>query len=181
MSKVRTDNSYLGDKIALRLSMIPQKENLMVIDAFAGTGTIWKNIQKKYKGKIHITKIDYEQKDNGFIFLGDNIKFLMSLPLDKYDVVDLDAYGVPYQQLKVILERGFRGVVFVTFIQSFVGRLNDGFLCDLGYTKTMIDKCPSLFCKDGQIKLERWLSLHGIKRVAIRNHARKSYLGFKIQ
>ncbi len=181
MSKVQTDNSYLGDKIALRLSMLPKKKTLKVIDAYAGRGTIWKNIQKRYPGEIKITKIDKEQKEDVFMFLGDNTKFLLSMPLHKYDVIDLDAYGVPYEQLKIIFNSKFKGLVFVTFIQSFVGRLNDEFLQDLGYTKAMIDKCPSLFCKDGLRKLERWLSLRGVQYITIRNHSRKSYLGFEIK
>jgi len=181
LSKAQTDNSYLWDKISLRLSMLPQKKALRVIDAYAGHGLIWKNIQKKYKGKINITKIDKEQKGARFVLIGDNTKFLMSLPLNKYDVIDLDAYGVPYEQLKIIFNRGFKGIVFATFIQSALGRLNDGFLKDLGYTKPMIDKCPSLFSKHGLQKLERWLLLQGINKIIIRSHSRKSYLGFEVK
>lgn len=180
MKQARTDNSYLADKIALRLSMIPKKESLNVIDAFHGQGTIWKNIQKKYPGQIKITKIDTEQKDELFIFLGDNKKFLSSLPLNKYDVIDLDAYGIPYEQLKIIFTRQFKGLVFVTFIQSIMGRLQNDFLIDLGYTLKMIEKCPSLFCKNGQKKFMQWLGLHGVERVTIRKHSRKCYLGFTI-
>lgn len=182
MSKAQTDNSDLGDKIALRLSMLPNKKTLKVVDAYAGRGTIWKNVQKRYPGKIKITKIDKEQKETDvFMFLGDNTKFLLSLPLHKYDVIDLDAYGVPYEQLKIVFNSKFKGIVFVTFIQSFMGRINCDFLQDLGYTKAMIDKCPSLFCKDGLRKLERWLILHGIARITIRHHSRKSYLGFEMK
>lgn len=178
---MRTDNSFLGDKIALRFSMIPKKKTLKVIDAYAGRGTIWKNIQKKYAGKIEIVKIDKEQKDEGFMFIGDNVKFLSSLPLHKYDVIDLDAYGVPYRQLKTVFESKFKGMVFVTFIQSYQGRLPNEFLEDIGYTKKMIDKCPSLFSKKGQMKLEQWLAIHGIRKIIIRKASRKSYLGFQIQ
>lgn len=161
--------------------MLTEKKILKVIDAYSGRGTIWKNIQKRYAGEIKITKIDKEQKQDVFMLLGDNTKFLISMPLHKYDVIDLDAYGVPYEQLKIIFNSKFRGLVFVTFIQSFVGRLNDDFLQDLGYTKAMIDKCPSLFCKDGLEKLERWLYLNGVRNITIRNHSRKSYLGFVVE
>lgn len=181
MSKRRTDNSYLADKIALRLSMIPKKEGLSVLDAFHGSGTIWKNISKKYAERIKITKIDIEQKDQGFIFIGDNRKFLSSLPLEKYNVVDLDAYGIPYNQLKILFNKGYKGLVFVTFIQSVMGRLQNDFLTDLGYTRKMVEKCPSLFCKNGLVKFLRWLNLNGINRVTMRNHLRKSYLGFGVK
>jgi len=180
LSKGRTDNSYLADKIALRLSMLPDKKVLNVIDAFYGHGTIWKNIQKRYEGEIKITRIDIEQKEDVFMLLGDNAKFLASLPLEKYDVIDLDAYGVPYKQLKILFERKFRGLIFVTFIQNIMGRLPNDFLYDLGYTPVMVDKIPTLFSKNGRLKLFRWLKMYGVNRLTMRSYSRKCYLGFTI-
>ena len=180
MNNRRTDNSYLADKIALRLSLIPKKKQLNVVDAFFGMGTIWKNIQCKYDGEIKITRIDIEQRDNEFVFVGDNVKFLASLPLQKYDVIDLDAYGVPYAQLKIIFDKGYKGLVFITFIQSIMGRLPNEFLNDLGYTDIMVHKCPTLFGKHGKQKMLAWLALHDIDRVIMRSHSRKTYLGFTI-
>ena len=182
MSKDQTDNSYLADKIALRLSMLPQKEILNVVDAFHGKGTIWKNISKKYEGKIRITKIDIESKNNNdFVLMGDNKKYLSSLSLKKYDVIDLDAYGVPYDQLKIVFDRDFKGIVFVTFIQSVMGRLSNGLLNDLGYTDDMIDKCPMLLCRNGKIKFLNWLGLNGVNTITMRSQSRKCYLGFEMK
>ena len=181
MNNRLTDNSYLADKIALRLSMLPKAKAINVMDAFHGAGTIWKNIEKRYLGEIKITKLDRDQKDDCFVLLGDNRKFLASLDLNKYQVIDLDAYGVPYDQLKIIFSRGYSGIVFVTFIQSVVGRLPNEFLFDLGYSPAMVKKCPTLFCKHGYQKFLRWLGLHGIDRVTVRRHSRKVYLGFEIK
>ena len=180
MSRGQTDHSFLADKIALRLSMLPNKKALNVIDAYSGWGSIWNNIQKKHDGKIKITKIDKEQKDDTFVLLGDNRKFLASLPLSKYDIIDLDAYGVPYHQLKILLERKFKGIVFVTFIQSVMGQLPYEFLNDLGYTDTMIKKCQTLFNRNGYKKLLQWLGNNGIDRITIRKDSRKCYLGFNL-
>lgn len=180
MNKVQTDNSFLADKIALRMSMLPEKKELRVIDAFHGCGTIWKNIEAVYDGEIHITKIDVEQKEDGFVLIGDNTKFLSSLPLEKYDVIDLDAYGVPYDQLKIIFDRNFKGIVFVTFIQSVLGTLPKKMLNDIGYTNAMVGKCPTLFAKNGYEKLCRWLYLNGIRHLTTRKHKRKCYVGFVI-
>jgi hypothetical protein len=176
----QTDNSYLADKIALRLNNIPKKETLNVIDAYAGSGTIWKNIQKKYSGKINILKIDKEKKDDNFVFIGFNEKYLSSIDLNKFDVIDLDAYGVPYEQLKILFNRNYQGVVFVTFIQTLMGSLPFDFLNDLGYTKSMIEKCPTLFFSKGLNKLQSWLWLNGIKKIWIRSKGRKNYLCFKV-
>jgi len=178
---VQTDNSFLGDKVALRLSMLPQKKSLHVCDAYHGAGTIWKNIQKEYNGKIEIIKIDKELKDeNEFILLGDNIKFLSSLDLCKFDVIDLDAYGIPSTQLKIIFNSKFHGIIFITFIQSMFGSLPVDFLEALGYSKKMIEKCKTLFIKNGFDKLKSFLASFGITKITYRKHSRKIYLAFDI-
>jgi hypothetical protein len=167
--------------VALRLNNIPKKERLSVIDAYHGAGTIWKNIQKKYPGKINILKIDKEEKDNeSFIFIGDNEKYLSSLNLSNYDVIDLDAYGVPYEQLKILFDKKYHGVVFVTFIQTVMGAHPFEFLSDLGYTKNMVEKCPTMFFKNGLEKFKNWLWLNGVKKIRLRCHGRKNYLAFQI-
>jgi hypothetical protein len=158
--------------------MIPEKETLHVLDAFHGYGTIWKNIEEAYAGKISITKIDTEQKDDDFVLIGDNTKFLSSLPIEKYDVLDLDAYGVPYEQLKIVFDRGFKGLVFVTFIQSVMGTLPEKMLSEIGYPGKMIKKCPTLFSKNGHDKFCRWLYLNGIRKIKERVSGRKCYFGF---
>ena len=181
MNKAQTDNSFLGDKIALRLNNIPDKKNLRVIDAYSGKGTIWANIKKKYAGDISITRMDLKQNaSDDFYFVGDNVKFLGGMDLSKYDVIDLDAYGVPYEQLKIIFNKKFKGICFVTFIQSLMGGLPKDFLVDLGYTREMIDKCPTLFAKAGLEKFKSWLALNGVKSIKIRKHGRKNYLFFEI-
>jgi hypothetical protein len=176
-----TDNSFLADKIALRINNIPKKQCLSVLDAYHGGGSIWKNIQKKYQGKIKILKIDKEQKDDCFVLLGDNQKYFDSINLDSFDVIDLDAYGVPYEQLKSIFDRKYKGTIFVTFIQAMTGILPHGFLEELGYTKQMVEKCPTLFCKDGFKKMCNYLKKNGIERIRYRQKKagiRKNYLCF---
>jgi hypothetical protein len=180
LSNLQTDNSYLEDKIKLRLNLLPDKKEIKVIDAYSGKGTIWKNIQNRVDKKINTLKIDKEKKQNDFMLLGDNEKFLASLDLDKFDVIDLDAYGVPYEQLKIIFDKNYKGIVFVTFIRSIMGRLPNDFLLDCGYTLGMINKCPTLFGRKGWTLFKNWLSLHGVKKINYRFHARKYYLSFQL-
>jgi len=143
-----------------------------------GGGSIWKNIQKKYSGKITILKIDKEQKDDCFVLIGENQKYFDSIDLNQFDVIDLDAYGVPYEQLKSIFDRKYKGIVFVTFIQTMTGMLPYGFLEELGYTKQMVEKVPTLFCKDGFKKMCAYLKKNGIERIRYRQKERKNYLCF---
>lgn len=169
----------MADKVGLRLSVLPLPvKDLMVLDAFAGKGTIWKNIQKKYAGKIKITKIDVEQKTEELLLLGDNLKYLWTLPLGRYDIIDLDAYGVACNQLKILFERKYKGTVFVTFIQTHEGILPYFVLQEIGYSLAMIKKIPSLFCKNGTTKFLHWLQVRGVKHVQLRTCGRKTYLAF---
>lgn len=178
LKQKQTDNSFLGDKIALRLKNIPEKSILRVLDAFSGFGTIWKNVQKRYPGKIIITSIDKQQKNDSFVLLGDNIKYLESLNLSCFDVIDLDAYSVPCEQLKILFRKKYHGVVFITFIQVVMGALPHEFLFDLGYSKKMIEKCPTLFFNNGLQKIMDFLSINGVTKIKYRFVDRKNYICF---
>jgi hypothetical protein len=175
-----TDNSFLGDKIALRVNNVPKKESLRVLDCYHGSGTIWKNVQERYTGKITVVKIDKFQKDDLFVLLGDNLKYLKKIDLSVFDAIDLDAYGIPFEQLKLLFERKYRGVVFVTFIQTLFGKLPVSFLESLGYTQSMVAKCPTLFYKNGLEKLCSFLEQNGVKKIICRTFERKNYLCFSI-
>ena len=49
----------------------------------------------------------------------------------------------------------------------------------LGYTKAMIDKCPTLFDKNGLKKFEEYLALNGVRKIKLITESRKHYLSFK--
>lgn len=128
---------------------------------------------------FNVVSIDRDRK-KGSLLKGDNIKFLQNLNLNLYDIIDLDAYGVPFQQLKMILPRLEPSHhIFVTFIQTIYGRIPMGMLIELGYTKRMVKKCPILFCLDGLEKFKRWISLYGIDRISAISIGRKHYLFFR--
>jgi len=181
LNNLQTDNSYLEDKVQLRLNSLPDKTELNILDAYSGSGKIWQTIKQRTNKKLNILSIDKEQKQNKFILIGDNIKYLASMDLSKYDIIDLDAYGIPYKQLKIIFNKKYNGIIYVTFIQSIMGRLPNNFLFDLGFTKEMISKCPSLFGKKGFQYFKNWLSVNGVKSIIYRTYGRKYYLCFNIE
>lgn len=152
-------------KISQRMKHLPIKKNISVLNCYAGKNKIWNTIQNRYSGNIKITGIDIEQKYHGQDFKADNSKILPHLDLSKYDVIDLDAYGVCYKPLKIVFEKKYSGVCFVTFIQSMYGGLPLSMLQELGYTPAMIKKCPSLFNKNGFKKYLAWLYQNGINEV----------------
>jgi hypothetical protein len=176
---MKTDNHYLADKVKLRCDHLPT-ENICVLDAFAGTGKVWAAV-KQVSGRNDVQRIPCEQDTEKLLefgWAGDNNDALASMDLSQYNVIDLDAYGVPYSQLCSVFKSEFAGIVFVTCIHSVMGRLPAGLLCEIGFSKDMVDAAPILCSHDPWSKVKSWLSLRGVKTIWHRSKARKHYLCF---
>lgn len=178
MAQTKTDNDYLRDKVDLRIENLPDGD-LRVLDCFGGRGVVWRAVKELTGRKATVTPIDIRD-DIGFHLHGDNSTFLKSLDLSRYNAIDLDAYGVPADQLKILFERQYRGVVFVTFIQSVYGIMPYTLLKDLGFTEAMINKSPTLFGKRGWEYFKQWLALKGVTEIVHRSTSRKHYLSFTL-
>lgn len=174
----KTNNSYLGNKIELRMRFMP--DSPIVLDCYGGNGLIWDAIgikSGKHIKRIGIDKIDY---NIGFFLDGDNLAFLSILDLNEFNVIDLDAYGVPYEQLKILFEREYKGRVFVTFIQSLYGQMPIGLLIDVGFSEEMVREIPTIFGKRGWQYFLEWLAKNGVGTITHRSHSRKHYLTFEM-
>ncbi len=178
----QTDNSLLAEKVLLRLNSLKAipKKRVRVLECFGGNGVIWGQVraQAPLNKQIDVLRMDVKTDRDGVYLKGDNRKFLTSIPLNDFDIIDLDAYGSPYDQLKIIFERGYKGLVHCTFIQSSMGGVNHEMLQELGYTKAMIKKCPTIFSKDGFKKICAYLYKHGVRNVQAVVVGRKSYFWF---
>lgn len=97
----QTDNTYLADKVMLRVGHLPTNEPLRVLDCYGGKGLVWAGVKQVTKRKIMRLPIDIK-KDMGFALPGHNQIYLESLDLTRFDAIDLDAYGIPYDQLKQV-------------------------------------------------------------------------------
>ena len=93
------------------------------------------------------------------------MKILPSLNLNQFDIIDLDAYGVPFDQLDYIFSTGFEGVVCVTMIGTFFKMLPKKLLLHLGYSEEMIKKAPVLCCSNGLKKMFDYLEANGVRSV----------------
>lgn len=178
MAIKKTDNHYTADKVAIRADFLPEKNEIKVLDCYGGKGIIWAAVQKKTNKRIIRHAIDKRNDISYFHFHGDNLKIMSSLDLCDYDIIDLDAYGIPADQIDVVLNSGFKGLVFVTAIQTMHGGLPNKILIDLGFSHEMIKKSPSLFGRRGWQYLLEWLGLKGIKKIHHRSRDRKHYFYF---
>lgn len=184
MSKVQTDNSYLEAKIKLRIETIANQiknKSINILDLYGGEGKIWNEIKTRTNWNLNILRIDLKSNRRGIYLKGDNLKFLSKLNLEDFQIIDCDAYGIPYKQLKQIFQKNYKGIIFITYIQSMYGKLPTAMLNELGYTKIMIKKIPTLFNTNGLEKLKAWLSLHGITIINIISFNRKHYLSINMR
>ncbi len=156
-----------------------------MLEAYGGKGLIWNEITKQTSGVKEIEIVSIEEKKYERIYLrGDNRKFLKSMDLSSFDVIDLDAYGIPFEQLEIVFDKARDGktshFVFVTFIQVMQGQLNKGLLNKLGYTNKMVEKIPTLFFRNVFQKFCNYLYFNGIRDIIYRNGGRKYYIFFEI-
>lgn len=96
---MKTDNSYIEEKIDLRISAISEKKSVTVLDCYAGTGKLWTLVKQRTGCNISVVGIEKENGKNKYALPGDNIKYLKNIDLSKFDIIDLDAYGIPFAQL----------------------------------------------------------------------------------
>jgi len=182
-ASIKTNNDQLMTeaKIQLRIESLPDKPEINVLEAFGGEGVLWGAVQRRCpEKKIKILSIDKE-KYKRVQLQGDNIKFLMSFNLSQFDVIDLDAYGMPTKQLEIVFSKKFKGVVHCTFIQSITGNMDHVILKANGYTKAMLQKAQSLFTHNGIDKFLNYLAINGVKRVKMASKSRKHYLWFSLK
>lgn len=175
----KTDNHYLTEKIQLRQEVIKLVKHPKILECFAGRGVLYKELKKQ--NSIKITSIEIEHNKNKYAHLtGDSFKYLKALDLTKYNIIDLDAYGIPFKYIDFIIKSGFKGYLIVTAIQSGMGKLPNGLLISLGYTKEMIKKIPTLFNTKGLEKLKNYLYIAGVNEIVGYFINRKNYFYFKI-
>jgi len=164
------------------MAALPKQKSIRVLDCFSADGKLWDEIRKRTTCQISITRIEKREGRKGSYMQGDNRKFLMGMNIDQFDLIDLDAFGVPFDQLEILWPK-FRPhqTVVLTFIQSGFGQLPKAMLLQLNITHRMYRKCPILCCKNGYEKLKDYLAIHGIKKLYSVQFNRKIYSYFRLE
>jgi hypothetical protein len=175
----KTDNDNLSKKLAIRLFAMNQvgkmaNETIRVLDCFAGDGLLWHYLQRESQHLIQHKGIDFLPK-RGANYIGDNRHCLQYLPIEQYDLIDLDAYGVPYEQMRILAKRQYRGIIVGTFIQSVYGGLPYKMLEEIGYSRRMVKKITKLFFSNGWNRWAAFLRLIDYRDIYVYHCANKHY------
>lgn len=164
----RTDNKALPEKVHLRNKYLPDKEVIDVLDAFSADGVIWKAVEKLNPDKSFcIARIDNQRKKKGFYIRSENTRFLRSTDLNVYDVIDLDHYGVPFNQLEVIFNHEFTSKIelFATFNLVGIKPMHKAMLRMLGFSDSMLNSSRYLCSKNSEEKILSYLNFRGVNQV----------------
>jgi len=131
MRQVFTENSHLRTKVRLRLELIDKigKDKIHVLDAFAGQGLVWKEIQRQ-RPDLQVTTVGIEKRKyvNPNVIMGDNRKAMKGMDLTVFDIIDLDAFGCPWEQLTIAAQRAPHVPVVLTHISVTLGPVPKGLL-----------------------------------------------------
>lgn len=138
-----TDNSSVSQKRYLRRRATSHLETLRVLDLFAGKGLLWRDFATE---KYVAVEID-ESKNQNAIHT-DNRKLIPRIDLSKFNVIDLDSYGVPADQIKLIydnktLQDGT--VIIYTCISNKVSTIPSTLARYASISRGLYEKAQTLF------------------------------------
>jgi hypothetical protein len=158
---IKTDNACAASKINLRKMATAGIENLKVLDLFAGKNKLWSSFDcKTYYGVE-------KEKGKGKNLYADNLKVIPSLDLSRFNVIDVDSYGIPANQIEALynnptLKAGT--VIIYTCITSKLSALNKTITKMFNIDK-IYSKCPVLFNSLAVELFYGMLSEYGVEKV----------------
>lgn len=149
-----TDNApgdNLEAKVELRVELVEslgEPRLIQVLDAFHGEGVVWDLVQEQLPAgwEVQLYRADVDPHGRAGTLKIDNVRLLEVLDLSRFDLIDLDAYGYPDKQLRIIAARAPQVPVVMTTIWRAWGMVPNAVSYDLGfrfpkgYAKTLVAK-----------------------------------------
>jgi hypothetical protein len=120
---MKNDNHNLAAKLDLRRAMILAGP-VTVLDCFSGQDeAIWSVLRKEFSVTEYLA-LDIKKKRNRLKI--DSLRYLQNQKW-KHDIVDLDAYGSPWEHWQEVLKSDRQGeiTVFLTIGSAVFGRLSN--------------------------------------------------------
>lgn len=163
---IKINNSYLEDKIIIRLENLPAKKSIKVLECFGGENKIWQEVKVRSKGiEISVDSVDKFINNNSNVTV-DTYRILPSINPNDYDIIDVDCWGSPYKALKIIFSRpGFdrsKVIIFYTKIQMY-GLINKELFLGIGITEKQYKKSRIIFARFAEIAFDSWLYKNGYR------------------
>ena len=122
--QVFTENSHFWTKIRVRKEAVERvdKDQIHVLDAFAGQGLVWREMQNQFPDRrFTVLGIDKKKYHDVNVIMGENVKVMKGLDLSDFDLIDLDAFGCPAEQLAICARKALTVPVVTTHISVTLG------------------------------------------------------------
>lgn len=161
---VYTDNTSKAHKVELRMRSLGyvKRGKIRVLDCFHGKGELWNEVKRRELREIQVLGLDKKPTDDGL--KGNNVKFMNAMDINKYDIIDLDAYGVPFEQMEIVFSQKYQGIVHYTFIQAVVGELPKKMLFQCGFSESAYKDAKSVIFHYGWDIWRHYLSVNGVEK-----------------
>jgi hypothetical protein len=156
-----TDSSHFDLKVAIRREAVADLETVNVLDCFGGENRIWSKIpHQRYYG------VD-RQAWKGANLTADNRRVLNTLDLSGFNVIDLDAYGMPDTQIATLLKNPTLQPQTVVVLTCITGAMNglSKHLVDYFHLRAIWDKTKTVVHKRGQELFMGWLFDMGVEQL----------------
>jgi hypothetical protein len=127
----KTDNHNLAAKVALRRELLKGMKAFSVLDCFSGESeAIWTELRKEFEVSEYLA-IDIKRKPGRIAM--DSLRLLQGQTWH-HDVVDLDAYGSPWEHYLEVLKKPGERVVFLTVGNTMFSGQSKASLKQVGLT-----------------------------------------------
>lgn len=158
---MKTDNDHVATKLALRVHAVTRLGDprpIRVLDAYHGHGRLWDETKAMLPEgwTVKVLGIDKEVRSPGTL-RGDNLRIMGSLDLAGFDLIDLDAYGWPVEQLQLVARTAPDVPVLSTRISFPVGPPPLAVTDALGMKFITGTEATALMAAHGDELWEAWL------------------------
>lgn len=193
IKRKKTDNAHVGIKVAVRQEAIANlTDGVRVLDCFCGNNVLWKSVcascpvpgaQAQGFPDVYLGLEKVNGKGSRNIH-GDNLRLIPSLDLSRYNVIDLDAYGIPGAQLIALLQNKTlpdKVVVVYTAITNAVSCGQKKMIQAAGVPYEAYRKCPTLWNKK---MLDLWyfvllkIGVEKVFRVVVNESSYEKHYGY---
>lgn len=99
----KTNNAKTDAKKKIRLKILNSISSPSVLEVYCGSGDMYYDVWSKADNYLGIDKNKYF--DKRATICGDAIKAVSTIDLSEFNIFDIDAYGSPYDVLKIIMQR----------------------------------------------------------------------------
>jgi hypothetical protein len=102
-TKIDNADRAKGAKVEIREHILAEVKDARVLDCFAGSGGFYNSVWKRAKSYVGCDTRYFP--DGRAAFVCDNRRMLRAVDLYDFNVFDLDAYGLPWEQAIIIAAR----------------------------------------------------------------------------